>query len=59
MSQASYQKLTGGKVNASDCIGAAFEFLLEREPKEAILKQFDIILVSHYFRILNVSSLAT
>lgn len=49
LSQATYQKLTGGKVSASDCVQAAFQFLLEREPKEAILRQFDITVISHYF----------
>jgi len=49
MSQASYQRLTEGQVKASECIRAAFKFLLEREPREAILKRFDITLISHYF----------
>lgn len=48
-SQGTYQKLTGGKVSASDCVRAAFVFLLEREPKEAILGQFDMTVISHYF----------
>jgi hypothetical protein len=50
LSQATYQKLTGGgQVSASDCVRAAFEFLLEREAKESILRQFDITVISHYF----------
>ncbi|QBQ54851.1 hypothetical protein [Nitrosococcus wardiae] len=49
LSQGTYQKLTGAKVSASDCVQAAFQFLLEREPKEAILRQFDITVISHYF----------
>lgn len=47
--QADYQKLTGGKVSAAACVQVAFEFLLEREPKEAILKRFDITVISQYF----------
>lgn len=27
----------------------SFEFLLEREPKEAILQEFDITAISHYY----------
>jgi hypothetical protein len=50
LSQATYQKLAGGgKVSAADCVHAAFEFLLAREAKESILKQFDIAVISHYF----------
>jgi hypothetical protein len=50
LSQATYQKLAGGgKVSAADCVHAAFEFLLAREAKESILKQFDITVISHYF----------
>jgi len=36
MTQATYQKLTGGKVPAPRCIEAAFKFLLAHEPKESI-----------------------
>jgi hypothetical protein len=31
------------------CIEAAFQFLLEREPREAILRRFDIDVISRYF----------
>ena len=31
------------------CIEAAFRFLLDREPKEAILGRFDISVISRYF----------
>jgi len=30
-------------------IVASFEFLLEREPKEAILREFDLTVISNYF----------
>ena len=49
MSQANFDKLGGGKYCASACIEAAFAFLLEREPKEAILRSFDITVISRYF----------
>jgi hypothetical protein len=31
------------------CIEAAFRFLLDREPKEAILRRFDISVIARYF----------
>lgn len=32
-----------------DLLRAAFQFLLEREPKEAILSRFDLSVISRYF----------
>lgn len=49
MAEATYRRLTGGKVNPARCIQAAFEYLLERESKESILANFDITLISAYF----------
>jgi hypothetical protein len=49
MSKATYEKLTGGKVSPEICVQKSFEFLLEREPKESILRQFDITVIAHYF----------
>ena len=34
---------------AERLIEASFEFLLEREPKEAILRQFDLSVIERYF----------
>ena len=31
------------------CVEAAFRFLLDREPKEAILGRFDVTVISRYF----------
>jgi len=31
------------------CVGAAFRFLLDREPKESILSRFDVNVISRYF----------
>ena len=33
----------------ADLIKRSFEFLLEREPKESILKEFNLSLIQHYF----------
>jgi len=44
-----YQRLTNGKISKVDCVKAAFQFLLDREPKESIMRQFDLPVISHYF----------
>lgn len=49
MSKSTYEKLTYGKVRPERCVRAAFEYLLDREPKEAILRNFDITIISKYF----------
>ena len=49
MAHATYQKLSGGKVSPERCVQAAFEFLLDREPKESILSRFDVTVISKYF----------
>lgn len=49
MAEATYRRLTGGKVGPVRCIQAAFEYLLERESKDSILANFDITLISAYF----------
>ena len=37
-----YQRLTDGDISQAECVEAAFRFLLDREPKESILAQFDL-----------------
>lgn len=49
MQSSTYQDLTGGDVPPERCVEAAFEFLLDREPKESILGSFDITVISRYF----------
>jgi len=44
-----YEKLTGGKVSVEELVRCAFEFLLEREPKESILPRFDLSAIARYF----------
>jgi hypothetical protein len=44
-----YQRLTGGKMDAAELVRRSFEFLLENEPKESILKQFDLSVIAKYF----------
>lgn len=47
--RAAYERLTSGKASADELLRASFEFLLEREPKESILREFDIMTIQRYF----------
>ena len=40
--------LSGGR-SLEELVRVSFEFLLEREPKESIMKEFDITVISRYF----------
>ena len=43
-------RLAGGRLISDErFVEAVFEFLLEREPKDAILSRFDVSVVSRYF----------
>lgn len=44
-----YQRLTAGRISPEQLVEESFKFLLEREPKEAILSQFDLMAISRYF----------
>jgi hypothetical protein len=46
LTEATYQKLTEGKVTPTQCVESAFRFLLERESKSDILKSFDINVIN-------------
>ena len=39
----------GSGASAEELIGASFRFLLDREPKESILRQFDLTVIPSYF----------
>ncbi|NOJ47331.1 hypothetical protein [Bradyrhizobium archetypum] len=43
------ERLTMGMYTPERCIEAAFQFLLDREPQESILRRFDIAVISRYF----------
>ena len=43
------ERLAAGKHTPEQCIEAAFRFLLDREPKESILRRFDAAVISRYF----------
>jgi hypothetical protein len=49
MGKETYQSLTNGKLSPEAAIEAAFRFLLDREPKESILRRFDVAVISRFF----------
>ena len=49
MSRETCERLTVGKHTPERCIEAAFQFLLDREPKESIIGRFDVTVISRYF----------
>lgn len=48
LARTDFARLGGGAV-AEKLIDASFRFLLDREPKEAILSRFDVSVISKYF----------
>ncbi len=44
-----YDDLTGRACTPEEFVKISFEFLLEREPKESILREFEITVISRYF----------
>jgi hypothetical protein len=49
LKMADYDRLAGGKVEPAELVRRSFEFLLENESKESILRQFDLTVISRYF----------
>jgi hypothetical protein len=49
LSKAYYERLTGGKVSPEELVRQSFRFLLEREPKESILRSFPLPVIGDYF----------
>ena len=47
--KADYERLSGGKASPEALVTESFCFLLEREPKESILRSFDLTVISRYF----------
>jgi hypothetical protein len=43
------RRLTSGKIEPKELVEKSFEFLLAREPKESILKQFNLMEIARYF----------
>jgi hypothetical protein len=49
LARADYERLTGGAASPEALVTESFRFLLEREPKEAILISFDLPTIGRYF----------
>ncbi len=49
LSRADYQRLSGGEASPEELVTESFRFLLEREPKESILRSFDLTVIGRYF----------
>ena len=49
LSRGDYERLAGGKASPEALVEASFAFLLEREPKESILRRFDLPVIGRYF----------
>jgi len=49
LSRSDYGRLCRGATEPGRCVEAAFRFLLDREPKESILRRFNLTLIGHYF----------
>lgn len=47
--EGTYDRLTGGLHPPGHLVEETFRFLLEREPKESILRNFDLDVVNQYF----------
>ena len=49
LSTIDYRRLTGDAIPPETLVRASFAFLLEREPKESILREFDLPIIGSYF----------
>ncbi|HET9435932.1 MAG TPA: hypothetical protein VFO50_03685 [Candidatus Limnocylindrales bacterium] len=49
VSSADRDRLTPDALDPTDLVRRSFEFLLAREPKESILRRFDLPLIGRYF----------
>jgi hypothetical protein len=49
LQKADYERLSGGRASPEALVTESFRYLLEREPKESILRSFDLTLIGHYF----------
>jgi len=49
LQKADYKRLAGNKASPAELVRESFLFLLEREPKESILRSFDLTVIGRYF----------
>jgi hypothetical protein len=48
-SKSYYEKLTSGDHPPEVLVERSFEFLLDREPKESIMRKFNLTVINRYF----------
>ena len=49
LTESDYRRLAGGEASPEELVPESFRFLLEREPKESILRSFDLTVIGRYF----------
>jgi hypothetical protein len=49
VTRADLDRLAPGATDPTDLVRRSFEFLLAREPKESILRSFDLSVIGRYF----------
>ena len=49
LGQQAYDRLSGARTPPEALVRESFAFLLEREPKESILRRFDLTVIGRYF----------
>lgn len=49
LDDADYERLAAGQASPEALVTESFRFLLEREPKESILRSFNLTVISRYF----------
>ncbi|MGD2165284.1 MAG: hypothetical protein PVH50_07125 [Anaerolineae bacterium] len=49
LAKADYERISRGAASPADLVVESFRFLLEREPKESILRSFDLTVITRYF----------
>jgi len=47
--KADYERLSGRQTSPETLVRESFRFLLEHEPKESILRAFDLTVIGRYF----------
>jgi len=48
LAKADYERLSAGEASPEAVVSESFRFLLEREPKEAILRSFELPVIGRY-----------
>jgi hypothetical protein len=49
LKKSDYAELVGEETRPEALVEESFRFLLEREPKESILRSFDLLVIGRYF----------